>query len=1125
MESVAHGFGFRPMGRFAAYDHGLFGESPSATSCHATGSACRPPRPRGGLRVTGAARSATSSILPGRQGLDFIPSVLKPGLYDDLLTDRLELEVRRLRDQGLTVFFGKIEGSLLPDYLTRFLSARLAQAFRSFGDEALPRQVALANAVLKAVAEGDESLSYLLQEKIALEDQRDRLEEIRNEPSGPTIRPITELSSSALLTGAPGLPQLGREIERELASADTCEMLVAFVKTGGVRLIREPLRAFTARGGKLRLITTSYLGASDPAAVEELASLPNTEVRISYDTQAARLHAKAYFFHRESGLSTAYVGSANLSQVAMTSGLEWTVKFAARELPDLFRRCAAEFAGYWENTAFEPYVAGMPERFREAIRKERGDSTGGASPLVLFDLEPYGFQQEILESLQVARESRGHCRNLVVAATGTGKTMVAAFDYREFARKHGRLPSLLYVAHRKEILQQSLVSFRQVLRDGNFGGLLVDGEMPLSMDHVFCSIQSFVSKRLHEVEGADRWDFVVLDEAHHVEAKSYDQILDAMAPKVLLGLTATPERTDGTSVARHFDRPLASEIRLPDALQNGLLCPFHYFAISDPTADFSRLSWRSGRYDERELGELISGNTLRAQLVIDKLCEYLPDPYGSGDFDRRAVRGIGFCAGIDHAKFMARCFADAGIPSMALTSETAGSEREAMRGDLAAGRINFIFAVDVFNEGVDIPVVNCVLFLRPTESHVVYLQQLGRGLRKSKGKECLTVLDFVGQCRREFRYDLRFASILPGKRHRLIDEIERGFPHLPGGCAIVMERQAREVILESVRQTYLRPEHRIRDAFSEWEEGSAPTFSEFIERTGEDPLEMLRRRSWSSWKALAAGTRLPEDPDLTTSKLHLVLARTAMQRAPRYLGWLQRLASADGTELESLSMSPMAQQAYQLLWGKPATSLGFQSLADAFRRLRENRTWIEDLSEVLDWSRLRAHAERPLLNQIPSTLEIHGVYSALEINAAFGTTTMNGGGSRGTGVVPFHDHKVVVHLVTFEKTERQFSESTMYRDFPTRPDLLHWESQSLATQTSKLGKIYANHEALGYRILFFTRIRKEAGPGLTSPFLFLGCGRFIDATGERPIAIRWQLEQPMPMEHFREARIVCGLDP
>lgn len=1050
---------------------------------------------------------------------------MKPGLYDDIVTENLVCEIESLKADGLVPLFGKIEAAQLPDYLTRFLAAQFAKAIRIYGSNDASRQIELVNAVIESISSKSNDLAYLLKERIARTDEHDVLEELCAETPKPSPRPLTELSASSLLTGAPGLPQLGREIELELATADHCDMLVAFVKSGGMRLLREPLRHFTERGGVLRLITTSYLGASDPAVVEELAALPNTEIRINYDTHAARLHAKAYFFHRESGLSTAYIGSANLSHAAMTSGLEWTVKCAARELPHLFRRCAAEFSGYWENPSFELYDPAEPDRFRDAIRKERRDFDGmGHTPLTVFDLSPHSFQQEILEALAFARETREHFRNLIIAATGTGKTMIAAFDYRNESKKLVRHPRLLFIAHRKEILEQALGSFRQVLKDGNFGGLLVDGLQPHSMDHVFCSIQSFTSQRLHEVHGTDAWEYVVIDEAHHAEARSYDPILDLLRPRILLGLTATPERTDGSSVAAHFDRPAAAEIRLPDALQDKLLCPFHYFAISDATVDYSQVAWTRGKYDEAELQNLLNANHLRAQLVLDKLREYLPDPYGSGEFDRRSVRALGFCVGIEHARFMAWFFQQAGISAECLTSETDSDTRRKLRSDLEKGRLNILFVVDVFNEGVDIPEVNCVLFLRPTESHIVYLQQLGRGLRRTSEEKCLTVLDFVGQCRREFRYDLRFSSLLPGKRHRLIDEVENGFPHLPSGCAIAMERQARDVILASIRRTYQNPELRIRDAFSNWPADQVPSFREFIEVSGEDPIELLAKRSWSQWKALIYREAPPDDQDLAPFKLHLALARVALQRGPRYLEWLAQLAMAEPEEISSLSKHAFASPAYQLLWNRKASDIGATSLVDAYQRLFQNPSLIRDLAEVIDWAKNQAPTNSPILPDLPATLELHGTYSSTEINAMFGTNAFDGSGSRGVGVVHFEDQKVVVHLVTFEKNEKQFSETTMYRDFPTAPDLLHWESQAAATQTGKMGRIYANHEALGYRILFFTRIRKQAAQGLTSPFLFLGPGKFLDATGNRPIAIRWQFEHPMPIAHYREARLASGME-
>ncbi len=947
--------------------------------------------------------------------------MLKAGLYDDLITQTLRDEISRLRGEGVVSLLGKIEAAELPDYLTRFLAAKLAQAIRIYGSNDAPRQVALTNAVLELVSRQSEELAYLLNEKITLEDHVELLEEVCGDNHEASPRPLTHLSSSSLLTGAPGLPQLGREIELELATADRCDMLVAFVKSGGMRLMRDTLKQFTERGGILRLITTSYLGASDPAVVEEIAALPNTEVRINYDTHAARLHAKAYFFHRESGLSTAYVGSANLSHAAMTSGLEWTVKCAARELPHLFRRCTAEFSGYWENPSFELYDLKKPQRFRDAIRKERNDFDGQSyTPLTVFDLAPHPFQQEILEALAFARESRYHFRNLIIAATGTGKTMIAAFDYRNESRKLGRHPKLLFIAHRKEILEQALGSFRQVLKDGNFGGLFVDGLRPHSMDHVFCSIQSFTSQRLHEAHGVDAWDYVVIDEAHHAEAKSYDAIIDLLQPKTLLGLTATPERTDGSSVAMHFDRPVAAEIRLPDALQDKLLCPFHYFAISDATVNYSQVAWSRGRYDDKEIQNLLNANHLRAQLVLDKLREYLPDPYGSAEFDRKSVRALGFCLGIKHAEFMASFFQQAGIAAEVLTSNTDSDTRQKLRADLATGRINVLFVVDVFNEGVDIPEINCVLFLRPTESHIVYLQQLGRGLRRTSEGKCLTVLDFVGQCRREFRYDLRFSSLLPGKRNRLVEEVENGFPHLPSGCAILMERQAKETILTSIKRTYQNPEFRIRDAFSQWPADQMPSFREFIEVTQEDPIELLSKRSWSQWKSLTRNEQTENDPDLAGFKLHLALARTALQRAPQYLNWLARFAKASGEELKLLAAEPFAKPAYQILWNRNAKEIEATNLTEAYLRLTRNASVMRDLAEVVDFAQSRSPLHSKTISNLPETLEIHGVYSSKEINAIFGADAFNGRGSTGVGVIHFEAQKVIVHLVTFEKTKNNF---------------------------------------------------------------------------------------------------------
>jgi superfamily II DNA or RNA helicase len=820
---------------------------------------------------------------------------LTPGIYDHLIDQELEELIHQIDREKNIVQIGTLDQAVLPDYLTRTLSEHIHKSLRIVPEE---KRYDLANRLLRILSEIDGQLDFLKRHQIE-SSECNLLTEIHSVEQKPKQRPSTPLVFPSLFTGASGSPQLGRELELELESADRMDMLVSFIKTAGTNLLFSALKKFTDRGGELRIITTTYLGASDPVAIRKLNSLRNTRIKVNYDTRHSRLHAKAYFIHRNSGLSCAYIGSANLSHAAMTSGLEWTVKLPFAKLPDLFRRCQAEFDTYWESPSFQDYHDCDFENLVKATRLERHPTNKGTTNLTLFEITPYEHQLIVLDELEEARAERDQHRNLVVAATGTGKTMIAAFDYKRVCKRHGnRRPKLLFLAHRKEILEQAQDTFRQVLGDGNFGEPLYDGMQPERHDYLFCSVASFNSRKLIDQFGADYWDFVILDEAHHGKASSYRDILNRLQPEILLGLTSTPERTDGSSIAEDFDSPLAAEIRLPDALEKKLLCPFHYYAISD-NIDFTSVSWRLGKYNEKELSDLLTGNDVRVNLILKKIIEYLPAPLAPDEFDRDRVKAIGFCVSQKHARFMAESFNKAGVAAISLDSSTENETRKEARSRLRSGEINFIFVVDLFNEGVDIPEVNCLLFLRPTESHVVYIQQLGRGLRHCEGKEQVIVLDFIGKERKEFRYDLRFKSILPGKRHDLNREIADGFPHLPAGCSIHFERTAHRRILDSIRKTFLNIDIRINEAFSDWQGQPPPTFLEFIKKTEEIPVELLTRKSWSDWKQ-GAGFQTMSDTGERAPELNS-LARVSLVTSPNYLRFLAYLLPATPQEIKLLS--------------------------------------------------------------------------------------------------------------------------------------------------------------------------------------------------------------------------------
>ncbi len=552
------------------------------------------------------------------------------------------------------------------------------------------------------------------------------------------ITPYTRLTQSELFTGGNVGLSLESELRKEILSSDRIDFLVSFIKWRGIVILEKELKEFTQRGGKLRVITTTYMGASEYKAIQFLSKLPNSQVKISYNTDHERLHAKAYLFFRNSGFHTGYIGSSNFSRSALTDGLEWNLKITTKEVSHIIDKFQKTFNTYWENNDFE--------LFDEEIHKERLNSAlvnakkgkDYQQAVTYFDIKPYPFQLDILEKLEVERQLHHRFKNLIVAATGTGKTIISAFDYKRFQQQNSS-SRLLFVAHRKEILTQSRSVFQGILKNNNFGELWVDGEVPSNYEYVFASVQTLNNRHASLDLSPEYYDYIVIDEVHHIAASSYRPIINYFKPKILLGLTATPERNDDADIVADFSNRIAAEIRLPEALNLKLLCPFQYFGVSD-SIDLSNARWERGRYVVSELSGIYTANDRRVGEIISNLEKYA--------VDINEVRALCYCVNIEHAQFMRDKFTLAGLKSDCLTSDNT-KERELLREQLRQKKINYLFVVDIFNEGIDIPEVDTVLFLRPTESLTVFLQQLGRGLRLSEGKEGLLVLDFVGNARAE----------------------------------------------------------------------------------------------------------------------------------------------------------------------------------------------------------------------------------------------------------------------------------------------------------------------------------------------------------------------------------------
>ena len=590
--------------------------------------------------------------------------MLNDGLYEQVINNKLDTELSECTDKlSTTASIDKAEASkVLSKYLTKVVEKGLDSIIDNGGD--ISSQVELVNKIVSVIKDetresdfSEMSVAERAEQLLSLFDKKNSLLALNENAN--IVRPETSIAQSSLFTGAIHEPQMYTELKKEIVSCNKIDMLVSFIKWSGLRLIMDELTTFTKNGGELRIITTSYMGATDVKAIEELRKLPNTQIKVSYDTKRTRLHAKTYVFYRDTGFSTAYVGSSNLSNAAISSGLEWNVKITKKDLSETIDKIVATFESYWNSTEFEYYSEEQKERLARALKAEKYHDSNNPE-LYTMDITPYSYQQEILDKLNAEREVRGYYRNFVVAATGTGKTVISALDYKRFRKQNPDKPCrLLFVAHREEILEQSIYTFRAVLKDANLGEMFVGKYKPDSIDNLFISIQTFNTQDFTEKTTADFYDYIIVDEFHHAAAPTYQKLLEYYKPKILLGLTATPERMDGKSVLKYFNNRIAAEIRLPEAIDRKLLCPFQYFGVTD-TVDLDSLKWTVGGYDKGELSKIYTFSGMaanrRADLIINSLLKYVTD------ID--AVKGLGFCVSIEHAEFMCRYFNEHGIPSM-----------------------------------------------------------------------------------------------------------------------------------------------------------------------------------------------------------------------------------------------------------------------------------------------------------------------------------------------------------------------------------------------------------------------------------------------------------------------------
>ena len=1009
----------------------------------------------------------------------------KPGLYEDLITEGLRVELQKVAS-NLVASETNIDVADIPIRLTRHISRILLRSLESITDDEIrsfgPN---LINEIIKKAHELTSSEPATLD--LILEDPKLLAELSSRLPDGSVKRierPITALADTTFLTNARGEPQLLKQIDSEVDSSESIDILMAFVKWAGVRPLLKKLESHIRNGGKIRLITTTYTNSTEQKALDALVSI-GAEVKVSYDTTQTRLHAKAWLFSRSRGYSTAYIGSSNMTSWAMVDGVEWNVRISEVINPDIIQKFKAVFESYWQSTDNKVYDSA---EFAEKTRQT--DFEENRIDLSLFLIYPLPFQQRLLDDVAASR-SAGFHRNLVVAATGTGKTVMSAFDYASLVTQF-RPARLLFIAHRQEILRQSRDRFAQILQDPSFGELWVDGAKPHNFDHVFASIQTLAKQDFTELPSSF-YDVIIIDEAHHVAAPSYQKVLSHFEPRELIGLTATPERGDGKSILPYFDDRIAAELRIWEAIEQQYLCPFAYFGISDGI-DLSGISWRRGAgYDLEELTNIYTSSHQWISLVIQQVNEKV--------LDAGSMRALGFCVGIEHARFVAKQFNKVGIKSVALSGENESEERTKAIKALASGEIQAIFTVDIFNEGIDIPNIDTLLLLRPTDSGLLFMQQIGRGLRKARDKTICTILDFVGHHRMEFCYENRFKALVGGSRKELERNVRDGFPFLPAGCQINLDSHSQTEILNSLKNAI--PSQWLK-MIAEFKSLGDMSLKQFLNQTGLTLSDLYSNgKSFTTLRRAAGfdqsiGTeeeltllrgvcRLSHIDDSTRIKQYQTWLKKSLPPDPGELNTFERrLARMMSASVTSTLKMNDANEELKLIWKYPS--------------IRQELLWLlEVVSGLIDV------VHQAYSSQADIPLKIHALYSRVEIQAALDDLKDGKIYPFREGVRYLKNIETDFFLFTVDKSSAGFSPTTRYRDYAISPKQIHWESQSTISAASPTGQRYINHRANGNRILLFGRHSKG-----DDSYWFIGPANYVNHRGDYPVAFTWELEYELP---------------
>ncbi|AMO58289.1 restriction endonuclease subunit R [Endozoicomonas montiporae] len=939
-----------------------------------------------------------------------------------------------------------------------------------------------------------------------------------------------------------------KNLKFELQTADQFNFMVSFIRKSGLQLLLNPLQSFLSRGKKGRILTSVYMNITQPEALRKLLDQSNIETRV-YCTQHESFHTKAYLFQREySRNNSALIGSSNISKSALINGEEWNVKIPRSNTAEIYDQAYTRFEKLWNSENSIPLTESFIDEY-EAFYEDNSkkEFTNGKTfdflkkshlnshSISKHTISPNAMQKEALENL-VAIRKKGEQRAVAIAATGTGKTYLAAFDAYQF-----KASRVLFLAHRDELLESAIKTFSEVFQNDQLCGKLTGKTKEFDRPFLFSTIQTLSKDNNLSKFDLEAFDYIVVDEFHHAQASTYLKVINYFSPKFLFGMTATPERMDGRDVLKLCNYNIVCDIRLRDALSMDLLAPFHYFGVADETVDYDEIEQNNGLYVEKKLVEQLNTNE-RADYIIKQIKKYT--------FQKEKLCALGFCVNRDHANFMSQSFNDKGITSTVLTGLSSPQERQDQIKHLqdAEHPLEIIFTVDIFNEGIDIPQVNLLLFLRPTESSTIFIQQLGRGLRKVRGKEYVTVLDFIGNHQNSFMVPLALSGET-GRRDFDKDYLKRSirseFSDLPAGCYVELDEIAKEKIIAKLDSIRLDKVDYLKRLYQQFKQdlGSSPEILDFYTSEYAPNPYFFFSKFGSLYQTKNRCGDLESNPIELVNNIYLQeIAERLESVLP--LKWPyefaiisvildQKNASISISDvikkletLFNINFEPKQHKAL-IFSAMKELSLGYKRMTWSFGKLESDAFKIN--TDFIELIKSSDFAKKYIQDRIDYGIKLfrrqykpdifltkgqrfalYQNYTRNDIQFLSEDTAQKGSWREGVKRVG-QDYFLFINL----NKEEEVDEHLKYKDFFMNPSTFHWQSQNQTSHTSNVGQHYINHKKASYRIHLF--VRKAAKQyNITLPFMYLGQADYVSSSGDQPMSVIWKLHNTVPLELYED---------